>query len=66
MRLNLGIADYWAGKGPDALAAWREAVTVEPDSPAAVSADNFLHPDFAPSLPPFVPSFPAPRGLHQW
>lgn len=63
VRLNLGIADYWAGKGADALAAWREAVSVEPDSPAAVSADNFLHPDFAPSLPPFVPSFPAPPVL---
>jgi tetratricopeptide (TPR) repeat protein len=63
--LNLGIADYWAGKGTQALAAWRSAVSVEPDSPAAVSADNFLHPGFAPSLPPFVPSFAAPAGLQR-
>ena len=63
VQLNLGIADFWAGKGSDAVAAWREAVSVEPDSPAAVTADNFLHPSFAPSLPPFVPSFPSPGGL---
>jgi tetratricopeptide (TPR) repeat protein len=63
VRLNLGIAQYWAGHGPQALAAWRSAVAVDPDSASAVSADGFLHPDFAPSLPPFVPSFPAPAGL---
>jgi tetratricopeptide (TPR) repeat protein len=63
VRLNLGIAEFWAGQGPPALSAWRDAVRVEPDSPAAVSADTFLHPEFAPNLPFFVPSFPPPPGL---
>ncbi|MGG7380440.1 hypothetical protein ACQ7B2_17355, partial [Escherichia coli] len=38
-------------------------VRVEPDSPAAVSADSFLHPGFAPNLPFFVPTFPFPQAL---
>jgi tetratricopeptide (TPR) repeat protein len=63
VRLNLGIAQFWAGDGAGALAAWREAVRVEPDSPAAVSADSFLHPQFAPNLPFFVPTFSLPAAL---
>src|SRR5438270_2795143 len=30
VRLNLGLADFWAGKGPEALAAWRDAVQADP------------------------------------
>jgi tetratricopeptide (TPR) repeat protein len=63
VRLNLGLADFWAGDGRDAVAAWRDAVRVEPDSPAAVSADTFLHPSFAPNLPFFVPTFAFPQSL---
>jgi tetratricopeptide (TPR) repeat protein len=63
VRLNLGVADFWAGKGDDAVTSWREAVRVEPDSPAAVSADTFLHPGFAPNLPFFVPTFAFPPAL---
>jgi tetratricopeptide (TPR) repeat protein len=63
VRLNLGLADFWAGRAEQAVTAWREAVRVEPDSPAAVSADTFLHPGFAPNLPFYVPSFAPPRGL---
>ena len=62
-QLNLGTADYWAGKASEAVTAWREAVRVEPDSPAAVSADTLLHPGFAPNLPFFVPSFAFPAAL---
>jgi tetratricopeptide (TPR) repeat protein len=63
--LNLGIAEFWAGDGAAALAAWRDAVRVEPDSPAAVSADSFLHPQYAPNLPFFVPTFALPAALER-
>ncbi len=63
LQLDLGVAEFWAGKGTEALAAWRAAVAAQPDSASAVSADNFLHPGFAPDLPPFVPSFAEPAGF---
>ena len=56
VQLHLGLARFWAGTG-DELTAWREARDVEPDTPYAVRADDLLHPDFAPGLPGFVPSF---------
>ena len=56
VQLHVGLARFWAGKGGE-LAAWREARDVEPDTPYAVRADDLLHPDFAPGLPGFVPSF---------
>ena len=41
-----------------ALTAWREARDVEPDTPYAVRAGDFIHArDFAPGLPGFVVSF---------
>ena len=63
VRLNLGIADFWAGKPDAAVTAWREAVRLQPDSLSAVTADGFLHPGFAPNLPLFVPTFPDPPAL---
>ena len=56
VQLHLGLARFWAGTG-GALAAWREARDVEPDTPYAVRADDLLHPEFAPGLPGFVVSF---------
>jgi tetratricopeptide (TPR) repeat protein len=56
VQLHVGLARFWAGTGGE-LAAWREARDVEPDTPYAVRADDLLHPDFAPGLPGFVPSF---------
>ena len=56
VQLHLGLARFWAGTGGE-LTAWREARDVEPDTPYAVRADDLLHPDFAPGLPGFVPSF---------
>ena len=55
--MHVGLARFWAGTG-GALAAWREARDVEPDTPYAVRADDLIHPEFAPGLPTFVPSFP--------
>ena len=62
-RLHLGLAYYWAGRGPDALAAWRAAVRVQPDSASAVHVDHLLHPNFAQGLPVFVPTFPVPPAI---
>jgi predicted Zn-dependent protease len=63
VRLHEGIALAAAG---DERAARREleaATRVEPDTPYAVRADDFLHPRTAPGLPLFVPSEPYPARL---
>jgi tetratricopeptide (TPR) repeat protein len=52
--LHLGLAYYWSGRDSDAVASWKRAASVEPDSPAAVTALDFLHPGVAPGLPPIV------------
>jgi tetratricopeptide (TPR) repeat protein len=57
VQLHVGLVRLWAGDG-DAGGAWREARDVEPDTPYAVLADDFLHPELAPGLPVFTPSFP--------
>ncbi len=58
VQLHVGLARYWAGLG-GAVTAWREARDVEPDTPYAVYASDYLHArDFAPGLPAFTPSFP--------
>ena len=61
-RLNYGFALFWQGYRDDALREWRTATRVEPDSAAAVRADDLLHPRFPRGLPVFVTSFtPSPR-----
>ncbi len=62
-RLHLGFALLAAGDGEGAAREWREVERREPDSPAAVRADDILHPDFAPGRPPFVAPIEAPPGL---
>jgi tetratricopeptide (TPR) repeat protein len=57
VQLHVGLARLWAGAG-DAGGAWREARDVEPDTPYAVWADDLIHPELAPGLPLFTPSFP--------
>jgi len=61
--LNLGLALYWSRRDAEAIAAWRDAATFEPDSPYAVRAQDFLHPRYAPGLPVFVPSFREPLRI---
>jgi predicted Zn-dependent protease len=63
VRLHEGVA--LAAEG-DEQAARREllaATRVQPDTPYAVRADDFLHPRLAPGLPLFVPSEPYPARL---
>lgn len=56
VQLHVGLARFWAGTA-GSQTAWREARDVEPDTPYAVRADDLLHPEFAPGLPVFAPSF---------
>ena len=56
VQLHLGLARFWAGTA-GALSAWREARDVEPDTPYAVRANDYIHPEFAPGLPGFTVSF---------
>lgn len=60
-RFELGVALALGGDSSGATDAWREAKRVQPDSPSAVRADDVLHPQTPPGLPPFVPSFARPR-----
>jgi tetratricopeptide (TPR) repeat protein len=52
--LHLGWAYYWSGRRADAVAAWNQAEKVEPDSPAAVSAEDVLHSSTMPAGLPFI------------
>ncbi len=60
--LHLGLAYYWDRREDDALAQWRLAAQ-QPDTPYAVRAGDFLHPQYAPGLPRFVPSFQPPLRI---
>ena len=61
--LHLGYAYLWSGRNADAVRAWMQAVTLEPDSPAAVYAGDLLHPSFAPGLPYIVTAIEPPAGV---
>ena len=62
-RLHLGFA-LFAGGDPDAAEEqWRETERRDPDTPAALRAEDLLHPQFAPGHPPFVAPFEVPPGL---
>jgi tetratricopeptide (TPR) repeat protein len=62
VRLELGLALALTGQQNDAVAAWKDAERVQPDSPSAVRAQDLRHPGTAPGLPPFVPSFTQPAS----
>jgi tetratricopeptide (TPR) repeat protein len=57
VRLELGVALELLARHSDAVAAWREAERVQPDSPSAVDAQDLRFPKTPRGLPPFVPSF---------
>jgi tetratricopeptide (TPR) repeat protein len=62
VRLHHGVLLAALGDEQQARAELRAARQVEPDTPYAVRAADFLYPRFAPGLPTFVPAeeFPAP------
>jgi Flp pilus assembly protein TadD len=62
--LHLGLALYWSRRDQEAETAWRAAEKLQPDSPYAVRAADFLHPRYPiPGLPTFVASFAVPRQI---
>ena len=56
VRLHLGLALFSAGKRDEAVQEWREAKGRDPDTPAAIRAEDLLHPDMAPGRPFFYPA----------
>ena len=63
VRLHLGLALLASGDEAAAVRQWEEAERRDPDSPAALRAEDILHPQFAPGRPPFVAPLQAPPGL---
>jgi tetratricopeptide (TPR) repeat protein len=64
--LHLGLAYYWSGRTGDAVAAFKRAASLEPDTSFALNAETILHPEMPPyPLPVFVPSSPPPAGVEQ-
>jgi tetratricopeptide (TPR) repeat protein len=62
-RLHLGLTLAAGGSEAAAAREWNEVERRDPDSPAALRAEDLLHPDMAPGRPPFVARFERPAGL---
>jgi tetratricopeptide (TPR) repeat protein len=62
-RLNLGLALLAAGDVEAARREWREAERRDPDSPAALRAEDLLNPEMPPGRPRFVLGGRVPRAL---
>ncbi len=60
---HLGLAQLAGGDREAAVGSWEEVLRVDPDSPAALRAEDVLHPEFAPGRPPFVAPLEAPAEL---
>jgi tetratricopeptide (TPR) repeat protein len=60
--LNLGWADYQAGRNADAATAWRKTASRYPDSPYGVDAQDALH-GGPPGLPPIETGLELPKSL---
>lgn len=63
VRLHLGLALYATGNDMAATAQWREAFRADPDTPAALRAEDLLHPGMAPGRPFFYAALRPPPGL---
>ena len=61
--LHLGLAYYWSGRNADAVRAFRQTVKIEPDSPAAVSAEDILHGSTPHGLPFIVTGLNPPPAV---
>jgi Flp pilus assembly protein TadD len=60
--LNLGWADYQAGRNADAAAAWQRVARLGRDSPYGVDAEYALH-GGPPGLPAIVTGFDLPKAI---
>jgi len=65
VHLSLGLALFWSRDDAGAVAEFRAAKRVEPDTPSAVRAGDLLHPSSPRGLPQFVPSFARPTNRVQ-
>jgi tetratricopeptide (TPR) repeat protein len=65
VRLHLGLALFASGDEEGARREWREGERIDPDTPAALRAEDLLNPQFAPGRPPFVAPLEAPPGLEE-
>jgi tetratricopeptide (TPR) repeat protein len=59
------VARLASGDREGAEAEWREVLRRDPDTPAALRAEDVLHPEIAPGRPPFVAPLEAPPGLDE-
>ena len=62
VHLHVGLALFWKGDSHNATAHWREALGAQPDTPAALRAEDLLFPGFVRGRPTFVPSFAVRPG----
>jgi predicted Zn-dependent protease len=65
VRLHLGLALYAGGDDAGAAAQWREGERRDPDTPAALRAEDLLHPEMVPGRPFFIPSFGFPPKVER-
>lgn len=56
VRLHLGLALFAQGEREEAEREWTEAERRDPDTPAALRAEDLLHPEMAPGRPFFYPA----------
>jgi tetratricopeptide (TPR) repeat protein len=63
--VNLGWAEYWAGRNGDAATTWERAAQLGPDSPYGVDAEYALH-GGPPGLPPIVTAHRLPASRAQF
>jgi hypothetical protein len=64
--LHLGLADYWAGRNADALAAWQKTARIGADSPYGVKAEDLLHSTkWIPGLPYLLIDYKPPRSIQR-
>lgn len=56
VRLHLGLALFAQGEREEAEREWGEAKRRDPDTPAAIRAEDLLHPEMAPGRPFFYPA----------
>ena len=63
VHFHLGFALFWEEREQAAVNAWRDALDAEPDSPAALRAENLLFPEMPRGRPIVVPSAELPAEL---
>jgi hypothetical protein len=63
VQLHLGLADFWAGRNADAVAAWQNTAKIAADTAYGVRAEDLLHPGSKSGLPYLVLDFGPSRRV---